>query len=50
MRYLDVAKRAVDHYKAAQDPGELAALLALLAVREGPADVLEIGTGLGGSA
>lgn len=50
MRYLDVANRAVDHYKAAQDPGELAALLALLAVREGPQDVLEIGTGLGGSA
>lgn len=50
MTALQLAQRAVAVHQAEQEPAELAALLALFSTRAGYQDVLEIGTGLGGTA
>lgn len=45
-----VAREAIDRWGAAQDPHELAVLLAILEAELAPEAVLEIGGGVGGSA
>ena len=49
-RWQQVAAQAVGEHKAMQDPVELAALLSILHDQVGPATILEIGTGAGGSS